>query len=99
MQDKTASPFMSQLSESQWRAEWAAAATPKGPIKNICMTLTEASRDGRAKVAGCGPQPTEPRILRCSLSHGKPPMTSPMSKRHPPEGPTASRQLRPEKRR
>ena len=71
---------MSQLSEAQWRAEWAAAAMPKGPIKHVRVTLTEAGREGRAKVAGCGPQPTVPKETTCSLGRGRP-QAAPQSKR------------------
>ena len=41
-------------------------------------------------MAGCGPQPTEPRLSRCSLSRGMPPRTSPTGRRQSPGAPAAS---------
>ena len=82
---------MSQYTASEWEAEWAAAAKPRGAVINVRVTLADASREGRAKVAGCRPQPTEPRATMCSISRGRPRVTSPTGRRRSPAAPTAGR--------
>ena len=86
-------PFMSHYNASKWEAEWAAAATPRGTVVHVRVKLADASREGRAMVAGCGPQPAEPRVSTCSLSQGGPPVTSqsPAGRRQPPAASVASR--------
>ena len=72
---------MSHYDASKWEAEWTAAGTPKGPIVHVQVKLADASREGRARVAGCGPQPVKQGTSTCSLSQGRPPMAS-----RPPAG-------------
>ena len=76
--------FMSQSDVSKWEAECAAAATPSGAVKHIRVTLAEASRDGRAMVAGGGTQPAVPGGSKCSLSRGRPQIAPPTNRRRSP---------------
>ena len=66
---------MSHYSASEWEAEWTAARTPKGAIVHIKVELADASRQGRALVAGCAPQPACSRPRRpstCQLTRSQP---------------------------
>ena len=74
---------MSQYDKSTWEAEWKAAATPKGPVVHIHFRLADASREGSALVAGCGPQPVGPPDSKCSLSQGGPPTANNQPARTP----------------
>ena len=86
---------MSHYDKSTWEAEWKAAATPRGPVVHVRVRLADASREGRALVAGCRPQPVEPPESRCRLSQGKPPFTpsQPASTPSPMERPQAVVQI------
>ena len=64
---------MSHYDASVWRAEWTAAGTPKGPIVHVRVKLADASRQGRALVASCGPRaegsaPGSQSVSRQSIS-------------------------------
>ena len=78
---------MSEFMSAAMEAEWTTARTPKGAIVHVKAVMANASREGRAKVAGCGPQPTEPRKSTCSISRGELPVTSPTGRRPSPEAP------------
>ena len=53
------------------------------PIARLHAEMVDISRQGRAKVAGCGPQPAAPRASTCSVTVGKPQTAPPSGGGHP----------------